>query len=76
MSQFPKARPTKATKTERRLPPVTQHVFVASGAVTAAVRPEPICRECGNPKRHRVHDQRTPEEIHTDVDRRKIGESE
>lgn len=74
MSQFPKARPTKAAKAERRLPPVTVHVFVPSGSMTAAVRPEPICETCGNPRSHRTHDQRPPEEIYTEVDRRRVGE--
>ncbi len=76
MGQFKPARPPKsAPKAARRLPPVTVHVFVPSGSMTAAVKPEPIC-QCGNAWSHRTHDQRTPEEIHTEVDRRKIGEAD
>ncbi len=60
----------------RRLPPVTQHVFVASGSWTSTVVPQEICRECGNPSGHRTHDQREPGEIYTPVDARKIGEGE
>jgi len=75
VSQFPKARPTKAAKAARRLPPVTVHVFVPSGSMTAAVKPEPIC-QCGNAWSHRTHDQRPPEEIFTPVDARKLGEGE
>ncbi len=77
MGQFKPARPPKsAAKAARRLPPVTVHVFVPSGSMTAAVKPEPICDTCGNPRGHRTHDQRPPEEIHTEVDRRKIGEAD
>jgi hypothetical protein len=73
MGQFPRARPQKAAKPEKRLPPVTVHVFVPSGSMTAAVKPEPICT-CGSAWSSRVHDQREPEEIYTPIDSRRIGE--
>lgn len=73
MSQFPRARPTKGPRRSRPAPPV--HVFVPSGSVTAAVKPEPICT-CGNAWSHRVHDKREPGEIYTEVDQRRIGEAD
>lgn len=76
MSNFKPARPPKsAPKKAKRLPPVTVHVFVPSGAVTATVVPEEIC-QCGNAFSHRTHDRRPPEEIFTPIDSRKIGEGE
>lgn len=77
MGQFKRPRPPKkAAKVEPRLPPVTVHVFVPSGSWTSTVVRQEICKECGNPRGHRTHDQREPSEIYTPVDARKIGEGE
>lgn len=76
MGQFPRAKPSKgAPRKAKILPPVTVHVFVPSGSMTAAVIPQEICQQCGNPRNHRIHDRREPSEIYTEVDRRRIGES-
>lgn len=75
MSNFKPARPTKIGKRTRSLPPVTVHVFVPSGDVTATVHPEAICT-CGSAWSSRVHDRRSTDEIYTEVDQRRIGEGQ
>lgn len=76
MSNFKPARPRKVAKRVKSLPPVTVHVFVPSGSVTSTVVPQEICQQCGNPRGHRTHDQRSTDQIYTEIDQRRLGEVE
>lgn len=77
VSQFPKARPSRASGQPRRPQDWRRrtHVFVRSGSTTHDGIA--ICEECGFTSDHRVHDLNQSVVVEAaEIDRRRIGEGE